>query len=601
MLQALAYPFDSPELLRHRKQYRRQLLADNSQRIPKRIAVLGGSTTADIVSMLELFLLNEGIAPTFYESEYAQYWQDAMFPNETLAAFQPDLIVVHTTCRNITEFQQDLTLSEEACREAVQRQYQKLEAMWDKLAETYRCPVIQNNFEFPSYRLLGSADASDPHGLTNFVTELNRLIYGYARKHPQFYVHDLMSLAACYGLDRWADPSYWYLYKYPMALQAIPDYAYSLTRVIRSIYGKNKKALVLDLDNTLWGGVIGDDGQAGIEIGQETAQAQGYTEFQQYLKAHQQLGVLLNVCSKNEPENAELGLQHPENVLHREDFIAVEANWEPKDQNILHIADQLNLLPDSFVFVDDNPAERAIVRGQIPGIAVPEIGEVTDYIRVLDHCGYFEMTAYSKDDAKRNEMYRENLQRSQQQKQYADYTEYLESLEMQAEIRDFSPVYLPRITQLTNKSNQFNLTTRRYTESEMQAVADSPDYVRLCGRLRDKFGDNGIVSIVIGQKQGTQLDIILWLMSCRVLKRDMELAMLDTLVSQCRAQGITTLHGVYLPTAKNKMVAGLYDSFGFAKQSETPDGRTDWLLDLTNYTNRNHVIRVNQEGEQEHA
>ena len=211
------------------------------------------------------------------------------------------------------------------------------------------------------------------------------------------------------------------------------------------------------------------------------------------------------------------------------------------------------------------------------------------------------MTAYSKDDAKRNEMYRENLQRSQQQKQYADYTEYLESLEMQAEIRDFSPVYLPRITQLTNKSNQFNLTTRRYTESEMQAVADSPDYVRLCGRLRDKFGDNGIVSIVIGQKQGTQLDIILWLMSCRVLKRDMELAMLDTLVSQCRAQGITTLHGVYLPTAKNKMVAGLYEGFGFAKQSETPEGRTDWLLDLTNYTNRNHVIRVNQEGEQEHA
>lgn len=601
MLQALAYPFDSPELLRHRKQYRRQLLEDGSQRITKRIAVLGGSTTSDIVSMLELFLLNEGIAPEFYESEYAQYWQDAMFPNERLAEFAPDLILIHTTCRNITEFQQDLTLPEEACREAVLRQYQKLEVMWDKLTETYHCPIIQNNFEFPGYRLLGSADASDPHGLTNFVTELNRMIYAYARSHAQFYVHDLMSLAASYGLDRWADPSYWYLYKYPMSLQAIPEYAYSLTRVIRSIYGKNKKALVLDLDNTLWGGVIGDDGQAGIEIGQETAQAQGYAEFQQYLKAHQQLGVLLNICSKNELENAELGLKHPESVLHREDFLAVEANWEPKDQNVLKIADQLQLLPDSFVFVDDNPAERAIVRGQIPGIAVPEIGEVTDYIRVLDHCGYFELTSYSKDDAKRNEMYRDNLRRSQLQKQFASYTEYLESLEMQAQITDFLPVYLPRITQLTNKSNQFNLTTRRYTESEMQAVADSPDYIRLCGRLRDKFGDNGIVSVVIGEKQGTRLDIVLWLMSCRVLKRDMELAMLDTLVEQCRAQGITALHGVYLPTAKNKMVAGLYDSFGFTKQSETPEGRTDWTLDISTYTKRNHVIRINQEGETEHG
>ena len=162
-------------------------------------------------------------------------------------------------------------------------------------------------------------------------------------------------------------------------------------------------------------------------------------------------------------------------------------------------------------------------------------------------------------------------------------------------------MYLPRITQLTNKSNQFNLTTRRYTESEMQAVADSPDYIRLYGRLADKFGDNGIVSVVIGEKQGTRLDIVLWLMSCRVLKRDMELAMLDTLVEQCRAQGITALHGVYLPTAKNKMVAGLYDSFGFTKQSETPEGRTDWTLDISTYTKRNHVIRINQEGETEHG
>ena len=250
---------------------------------------------------------------------------------------------------------------------------------------------------------------------------------------------------------------------------------------------------------------FGDDGQEGISIGQETAEAEAYTEVQEYCKAQKQLGVLLTICSKNEPENARLGLSHPDSVLHEDDFVAIKANWEPKDRNLVQTAAELSLLPESFVFVDDNPAEREIVSAQIAGIAVPEFQDPADCIRVLDHAGYFETTTFSAADANRSEMYRANAQRAQMQQTYANYTDYLLGLDMHADIRDFDAVALPRIVQLTNKSNQFNLTTRRYTQSEMEQVAADHKHIRLYGRLRDKFGDNGIVSVVIGEISGDTL------------------------------------------------------------------------------------------------
>lgn len=297
-MKELEYPFDSSFLLKKRRKLKKDLLADGSQRMEKRIAVLGGSTTNDIISMLELFLLNCGIQPAFYQSEYAQYWQDAMFDNPELESFQPDLIFIHTTSRNITEAPLPLSASEQEVRDALERQFSHFSQMWERLHEVYHCPIIQNNFELPSTRLMGNRDAWDCHGMVWFIQELNRKFGQYAASHSDFYLHDLHYLAASYGLDAWHDDSYWYLYKYAMTLDAVPEFAYSLIRIIRSIYGKNKKVLALDLDNTLWGGVIGDDGQEGIAIGQETAEAEAYTEVQEYCKAQKQLGVLLTVCSK---------------------------------------------------------------------------------------------------------------------------------------------------------------------------------------------------------------------------------------------------------------------------------------------------------------
>lgn len=598
-MKELEYPFDSSFLLQKRRKLKKALLADGSARMEKRIAVLGGSTTSDIVSMLELFLLNCGIQPVFYQSEYAQYWQDAMFDAPELAAFQPDLIFIHTTSRNITEAPLPLSASEQEVQDALERQYTHFTQMWEHLAATYHCPILQNNFELPATRLMGNRDGWDCHGMVWFISELNRKFGQYAAAHNDFYIHDIHYLAASYGLDAWHDNSYWYLYKYAMTLDAIPEFAYSLTRIIRSIYGKNKKVLALDLDNTLWGGVIGDDGQEGISVGQETAEAEAYTEVQEYCKAQKQLGVLLTICSKNEPENARLGLSHPDSVLHEDDFVAIKANWEPKDRNLVQTAEELSLLPESFVFVDDNPAEREIVSAQIAGIAVPEFQDPADCIRVLDHAGYFETTTFSAADANRSEMYRANAQRAQMQQTYANYTDYLLGLDMHADIRDFDAVALPRIVQLTNKSNQFNLTTRRYTQSEMEQVAADNKHIRLYGRLRDKFGDNGIVSVVIGEISGDTLHIELWLMSCRVLKRDMELAMLDTLVAECRKQGITAICGYYYKTAKNAMVKDLFGTFGFTKTEQFENGDSTWRMEIAGYENQNHVIQVNEKEHQQ--
>lgn len=590
-MQELMFPFNGSFLLKKRRKIKRELLASENQLIEKRIAILGGSTTHDIRDMLELFLLNEGICPVFYESEYAQYWQDAMFDNETLRSFSPDIIYIHTTFRNLAILP-TVRDTKETVEQKLKDQYAHFYEMWERLMTVYHCPIIQNNIERPIHRLLGNKDISDWHGYSNFVARLNQNFYEYAQAHDGFYINDIDYLSSVYGLEKWSDPIYWHMYKYALSLQAIPELAFSVSNIIKAIYGKNKKALVLDLDNTLWGGVVGDDGVDGLVIGQETPMGQIYTEFQKYIKKQKDIGVLLNVCSKNDEMNAIAGLSHPDGVLKPEDFICIKANWNNKDQNILEIASELNIGADSLVFIDDNPAEREIVKAQIQGIAVPNIGCVEDYLTRIDRNGFFEVVNLSEDDLKRNDMYKANTERTKLKNTFQDYEEYLKSLDMVGTIRDFEPVYIARIAQLTNKSNQFNLTTKRYTENEIQNVFDSTDHIRLYGKLKDRFGDNGIVSVVIGRIENEALHIDLWLMSCRVLKRNMEYAMLDRLVEEVSSRNLKKLIGYYFPTAKNNMVKQFYETMGFEKLSEDVNGNTVWQLSVDAYKNKNFVIKV---------
>lgn len=591
-----SYPFDSDYILQKKKRLKKTLLSKEVPRTKVNIAVLGGSTTDDIITILELFLLNYELEPHFYKSEYNQFWNDSVFHNQDLVDFNPDIIFIHTTSRNITEYTFDLSLTNEEMDKKLQSQYLYFEAMWKSLFEKYNCPIIQNNFELPLYRLMGNKDASSPHGKLNFITKLNQKFYDFAEKHDNFYINDINYLSSVYGISKWADPLYWYMYKYALSIDAIPEFSFNLANIVKSIYGKNRKMMVLDLDNTLWGGVIGDDGKEHIEIGNETPVSQAYSEFQDYIKSHKNLGILLSVCSKNDMSNALDGLSHPDNILKVEDFIKIKANWENKDINIAEICSEINLTPSSVVFIDDNPAEREIVYSQNNSIWTPCIENVENYIETIDRNGYFELTTFSKDDLTRNAMYKANIERENSNKKFANYNDYLLSLNMKATIKNFDKISISRIAQLTNKSNQFNLTTKRYTESDMSIIMnDTENYITLYGKLSDKFGDNGIVSVVIGHKLNDELHIDLWLMSCRVLKRDMEFAMLDKLVSIARSINISCIWGYYLKTPKNNMVHDLYEKFGFDLINKDEKENSSWKLYVENYENKNNVIQVLEE------
>ena len=592
-MKELEYPFDGEWILSKKKSIKKQLLQENGPFLQKKIAVLGGSTTSNICVLLDLFLLNQGIQASFYESEYAQYYADAMFDNPELMEFHPDLIFIHTSNVNVKHYP-SIQDSDDEVTAKLDLTYQEFEGMWEHLNATHHCPIIQNNMELPSYRLLGNYDCVDVRGRVSFLNRLNERFAEYARSHDFFHIHDIAYLSAVVGLDRFSDPFYWHMYKYAVGVPVMADFCYNLSHIIKAIYGKNKKAFVLDLDNTLWGGIVGDDGPENLEVGQETSMGQAYDAFQTYLKAHKDIGILLNVNSKNEAENALAGLNHQDCVLKPDDFMVIKANWEPKNLNTAAIAEELNLGVDSFVFVDDNPAEREIISSTIKGISVPEITTVDKYIREIDRHGYFEVLKLSKDDLSRNEMYKANLQRAQTMKSFADYGEYLKSLEMKGVIKPFEPLYEARIAQLTNKSNQFNLTTKRYSQSEIEEVASTR--FTFYGKLSDKFGDNGVVTVAIGRPEGDALHMELWLMSCRVLKRDMELALLDAIVHRCKANGITRIIGYYYPTAKNAMVKSFYGTLGFDKLSEDAEGNSTWEFRIPEcYENQNKYIEVTED------
>jgi len=580
------------DLLLRRRSLRRQLSAAEGLQ-PVRIAVLGGSTTNEIVELLEIFLLASGFQPVFHQSEYGRFYEDAVLDPAALVAFAPDIVYLHTSRLNLRETP-PVGASAADLRSAVDAELARFRQIWQSIEQHLPAQIIQNNFELPPSALLGNLDTVAAGGATRFTLELNAAFAAAAEADPRLILQDVHSLSARIGLDRWFDWDRYFSYKILTTVDASVALARSLASIVRALYGRSRKVLVLDLDNTLWGGVIGDDGVDKIRIGRETPVAEAYTAFQEYCLALRNRGVLLAVCSKNNEEIARQGFAHPDSVLRLEHFASFKANWEPKHENLLAIAQELNLGVDSFVFVDDNPAERAIVQAQLPSVAVPDVGsEVSQFAAIIERGRYFEPISLSSEDLARAALYQTNAVRSSAEAKFANYGEYLDSLEMTAEIECFKPVYMERIAQLTNKTNQFNLTTRRYTLAEMEAIARDPQYIGLYGRLADRFGDNGLISIVLGRREGSVLHLDLWLMSCRVLKRDMELAMLDALAEHAQNAGVHALRGTCIPTKKNAMVADHYRSLGFTQLSA--DAATDavvWELDLDGYTPRNTHIRI---------
>jgi len=558
-----------------------------------RISVLGGPTTNELVDLLEILLLQSGFRPTFQQSEYSRYYEDAVLEPEQIAAFKPDLIYIHTCSVNI-RYPPQVSCTEEEFSAFVEAEMNRYRAIWASLENTVGCQIIQNNFDLPSNAILRNLDSISPGGATRFILELNRQFAQASVANPRLTLQDLATISARMGLDHWYDPNRWFSYKLAHTVEGNFAIAQSLASLVLAIYGRTRKLLVLDLDNTLWGGIIGDDCADKIVIGRETPIAEAYTAFQEYCLSLRKRGILLAACSKNNEEIAKQGFAHPDSVLKLEHFSAFKANWEPKHENILSIAQELNLGADSFVFVDDNPAERAIVEAQIPGIAVPDVGsDVTQYASIIESKRYFEQISLGKEDLERAKRYEENTQRANLESKFADYGEYLDPLQMTAEIGDFNSTYMERIAQLTNKSNQFNLTTKRYTLAEIEAIASDRKYIGIFGKLNDCFGDNGLVSVVLGREEGRELHLDLWLMSCRVLKRDMEIAILDGIIERARTRNIERIVGYYFPTTKNGMVADHYEKLGYSLVSRGEvAGRTVWSLEIENYAARSRHIQI---------
>jgi FkbH-like protein len=585
----LEYPLGIDKILRKKKSIKKELL-NKKNLVAKNIAILGGSTTSEIKNILELFLLDSEIKPNFYESEYNKFYEDALFGNDVLDKFNPDIVYIHTTNQNIIKYP-ELNNNEDEIFTLINNEIERYKSIWSSLTK-YNCPIIQNNFDYTVNRSLGNLDFYDIHGKTYFINQLNDKFSQEARAIKHLYINDINYLSSYIGLKNWFDVSLWHQAKYALSMGSIPELAFNINKIINSIFGKSEKCLVLDLDNTCWGGVIGDDGLDGISIGVETAIAESYTSFQKYVKELKQRGVILAVCSKNDFQNAKEGFKHPDSVLKFDDFTSFKSNWDPKHQNILDIAKEVNIGVDSLVFIDDNPVERDLVSSQVPSASVPNVGnDVIHFIDHIDRNGYFEPISLLVDDINRNKYYEDNKKRSQEQSIFKSYDDFLVSLEMTAEIKSFSSIYLDRITQLTNKTNQFNLTTKRYTASEIENIVTSDEYIKIYGKLTDKYGDNGLIAISIGRINENQCHIDLWLMSCRVIKRDMEFAMLDELVRQCKEKGVLEIIGYFYQSDKNNMVFDLYEKFGFAL-NDTNGEDTIWRLDISNYENQNKFIGI---------
>jgi FkbH-like protein len=588
----LKYQIDSKLLIRKKKKIKKELLKKDNL-IKKNIAILGGSTTSEIKNILEIFLLNNGILPNFYESEYNKYYEDALFGNDNLIKFNPDVFYIHTTNKNIVRFP-NIKDNEDHIKSLLDDEIAKYRSIWNSLAK-YNCAIIQNNFDHVKERSLGNLDCYDIHGKTYFLNQLNNKFSKEAREIKNLYISDINYLSAYIGLENWFDKSLWFQAKYAVSLMSIPELAFNVSKIINAIFGTTKKCLVLDLDNTCWGGVIGDDGLDGISIGTETAVSEAHTEFQEYANELKQRGIALAVCSKNDFSNAKNGFEHPDSILKFDDFTSFKANWCPKHENIINIANEINIGIDSLVFIDDNPAERDIVSSQVPSVSVPDVGsDVIDFVNHIDRNGYFEPISLLTDDINRNNYYENNKRRLKEEAIFKSYDEFLVSLKMQADIKPFSSLYLERITQLTNKTNQFNLTSKRYTSGEIESISCSKEFIKIYGKLTDKYGDNGLIAITVGNIKQNQCHIDLWLMSCRVLKRGMEFAMLDEVVRLCKEKNITEIIGYYNKSKKNNMVSDLYEIFGFSLVSNNSEN-TIWKLDISGYENKNKFIGVKGE------
>lgn len=563
---------------------------------PVKLAILGSSTLSHLLPGLRMAALRRSIWLETFEGDYGQYMHDLRDPGSELHAFKPSAILFAFDAYHLCA---GLSLADQAADVAalLDQQRQRVAECWRLAREAFGCVILQQAVLPVHNALIGGNEHRLPGSRAAFVPRLNAMLRELADAEGAEIVA-LDAQAARDGIAAWHDPALWHRSKQEVTPLASPYYGELVARLLAAKQGRSHKCLVLDLDNTLWGGVIGDDGLDGIVLGQGSAVGEGFLAVQHYAKEQAQRGVILAVCSKNDEANAlEVFDKHPEMLLRRNDIACFVANWSDKATNIRHIAQQLNIGIDSLVFLDDNPFERNLVRQELPMVAVPEVSDDPAMVPgMLAAAGYFEALGITEEDRERGSQYQGNIRREALKHEASDMASYLRGLEMRLVWRPFDKVGLQRTVQLINKTNQFNLTTRRYTETDVQALMADPTAVGLQFRLVDRFGDNGIIGIIIGQLEPDRVDFRLdtWLMSCRVLGRQVEEAMLNVVAAEALRLGAGRMLGDFIPTKKNAMVRDHYRRLGFTTGAADADGSTRSVLDFSGYAPFPTFIHIEQ-------
>ncbi len=524
-----------------------------------KIAILSTSTPDLLVPLIQLACFRDGINAQLYVAPYGSAQQEVLNPSSGLYGFQPNFVINLLNWRdaNLPDFNQQPQAT-------IDDILQDLAAFWNQLTSQQACHVIQANFDLPAIDPAGYLSKSLPSGRASILSRINLRLF--ENTPTAVSILDLDGISAAYGKQQWSDAKYWHLAKQHPVTAALPLLANNITALIRNKLGLTKKVLVLDLDNTLWGGVIGEEGINQIELGAPSARGEAFQTFQTYLRSLKERGILLAVCSKNNLEDAQQPfLEHDGSILKLDDFAIFVANWQDKASNIRQIAQTLSLGLDSFVFIDDNPIERELVKKELPEVAVPEMPpEPSDYIQAINQQLYFQSTNLSAEDIDRHQSYQARAKIESLKTSSASIEGFLTGLQMTAETGEFNDAVLSRVVQLIGKTNQFNLTTPRYTEEQVVKMINSSDYWTQYIKLKDKYTDHGIIGLNIAKKQtDTRWEIDTWLMSCRVIGRSVEDLMLDLLVKNLQVKSCTELAGSYIPTRKNAIVADLYEKLGF--------------------------------------
>jgi FkbH-like protein len=563
---------------------KKNLKKDFSGLQPVRVALLGDTATQWLAQAIRGAGYERGLDLRLWEADFSQIEQQVYDPSSRLYAFDPQVILLYQSSQkllgayNVAEPQGRCDLA--------QGRILQVDSLRAAIRVRSTASIIYYNYPEMDDGVFGSYANSTDSSFVFQVRKLNYELMQYAMAQEGFYIADLAILQQQAGRSVFYRPSVYINTDMEISIEALPAVAGATTSLIGALYGRIRKCLVLDLDNTLWGGVIGDDGLENIEIG-ALGIGKAFTDLQYWALKLRQRGILLAVCSKNTEAVARQPFEsHPDMVLGLEDIAIFQANWNNKVDNIRQIGTALNIGLDSMVFLDDNPFERNMVREALPEVLVPELPEdPAEFLEYLYSLHLFETVSLSAEDEERTKMYRKDSERSAERLSYRDEETYLASLNMGSRVEPFNPFNGPRVAQLSQRSNQFNLRTVRYTDAQIRGLAESPDTYTFSFTLEDRFGDTGIICVIILRKETDELLFIdSWFMSCRVLRRGMENFTLNTVAGFARQKGFRYLRGEYLPTAKNEMVRDHYRSLGFLEDNG------GWLLDVQTYPPRPTLV-----------